>query len=148
MPATLIINGHRIAISAGESLFAGAERAGVRVPTSCATQGKCKECVVEVTSGGDRLSPPTEFEKHLDVRTGPFRLSCQARIAVADGEVECQTMRRGQMRIERAGRHLPVTHQSTTLDPAVVRDGEQIVDKISGETIDRSLGPLHGLAID
>jgi uncharacterized 2Fe-2S/4Fe-4S cluster protein (DUF4445 family) len=148
MPATLIINGHRIAISAGESLFAGAERAGVRVPTSCVTQGKCKECVVEVTSGGDRLSPPTEFEKHLDVRTGPFRLSCQARIAVADGEVECQTMRRGQMRIERAGRHLPVTHQSTTLDPAVVRDGEQIVDKISGETIDRSLGPLHGLAID
>ena len=148
MPATLIINGHRIAISAGESLFAGAERAGVRVPTSCVTQGKCKECVVEVTSGGDRLSPPTEFEKHLDVRTGPFRLSCQARIAVADGEVECQTMRRGQMRIERAGRHLPVTHQSTTLDPAVVRDGEQIVDKISGETIDRSLGLLHGLAID
>jgi len=148
MPATLIINGHRIAISAGESLFAGAERAGVRVPTSCVTQGKCKECVVEVTSGGDRLSPPTEFEKHLDVRTGPFRLSCQARMAVADGEVECQTMRRGQMRIERAGRHLPVTHQSTTLDPAVVRDGEQIVDKISGETIDRSLGPLHGLAID
>jgi uncharacterized 2Fe-2S/4Fe-4S cluster protein (DUF4445 family) len=148
MPATLTINGHRVAVSPGESLFAAAERAGVHVPTSCVTQGKCKECVVEVTSGGDRLSPPTEFEKHLDVRSGPFRLSCQARIVVEDGEVECQTMRRGQMRIERASLHLPATHQTTTLDPAIARDGDRIVDRISGETIERSTGPIHGLAID
>ena len=148
MPATLTINGHRVAVSPGESLFDAAERAGVRVPTSCVTQGKCKECVVEVTSGGDRLSAPTECEKHLDVRTGPFRLSCQARIVEEDGDVECQTMRRGQMRIERGALHLPTTHETTALDPAVARDGERIVDRVSGETIDRSTGPLHGLAID
>jgi len=148
MPATLTINGYRIVVSSAESLFAAAERAGVRVPTSCVTQGKCKECVVEVTRGRDLLSPPTESERHLDVRGGPFRLSCQARIVVEDGEVECQTMRRGRMRIERAALHLPATHQTTTLDPAVARDGERIVDRMNGETIDRSVGPVHGLAID
>jgi uncharacterized 2Fe-2S/4Fe-4S cluster protein (DUF4445 family) len=148
MPATLTINGHRVAASPGESLFDAAARAGVRVPTSCVTQGKCKECVVEVTSGGDRLSPPTVFEKHLDVRGGPFRLSCQARIVEDEGDVECQTMRRGQMRIERSALHLPTTHQTTALDPGVVRDGNGIVDTVSGETIDRSTGPIHGLAID
>ncbi len=148
MPVTLTVNGHRIAAPRGQSLFAAAEQAGVRVPTSCVTQGKCKECVVEVTGGGDLLSPPTEYERHLDARSGPFRLSCQARIVADEGEVECHTMRRGHMRIERGGRNLPATHETTTLDPAVVRDGDRIVDRISGETIDRSEGPIHGLAID
>jgi uncharacterized 2Fe-2S/4Fe-4S cluster protein (DUF4445 family) len=148
MPVTLIINGHRIAAAAGQSLFTVAQLAGVRVPTSCVTQGKCKECVVEVTDGADLLSPPTDFERHLDVRGGPFRLSCQARIAAESGEVECHTMRRGHMRIERDALHLPASHQATPLDPAVGRDGECIVDRSSGETIDRSAGPIHGLAID
>ncbi len=148
MPVTLIVNGNRIAVSSGQSLFAAAGQAGVHVPTSCVTQGKCKECVVEVTRGSDLLSLPTEFERHLDARSGPFRLSCQARIVADAGEVECQTMRRGQMRIERGSLHLPVTHQTTTLDPAVVRDGDRIVDRVNGETIDRTSGPIHGLAID
>ena len=148
MPVTLTINGHRIAAPVGQSLFAAAEQAGVRVPTSCVTQGKCKECVVEVNRGIDLLSPPTDFEKHLDARSGQFRLSCQARIVADSGEIECHTMRRGQMRIEQRGSHLPVTHETTSLDPAVARDGDRIVDRISGETIDRSSGPIHGLAID
>jgi len=148
MPVTLIVNGNRIAVSSGQSLFAAAGQAGVHVPTSCVTQGKCKECVVEVTRGSDLLSLPTEFERHLDARSGPFRLSCQARIVADAGEVECQTMRRGQMRIERESLHLPVTHQTTMLDPAVVRDGDRIVDRVNGGTIDRTSGPIHGLAID
>ena len=148
MPVTLTVNGHRLSAPAGQSLFAAAERVGVRVPTSCVTQGKCKECVVEVTRGGDLLSPPTEFEKHLDARGGPFRLSCQARIVAENGEIECHTMRRGQMRIECGGSHLPVTRETTLLDPAVARDGDRIVDRISGETIDRCSGPIHGLAVD
>jgi uncharacterized 2Fe-2S/4Fe-4S cluster protein (DUF4445 family) len=136
MPVTLTVNGQRIAAAAGVSLFAAAEQAGVRVPTSCVTQGKCKECVVEVTSGMDLLSPPTECEKHLDVRGSRFR------------EIAYHTMRRGQMRIERSGLHLPAGHATTTLDPAVAREGERIVDTITGEEIDRSTGPIHGLAID
>ena len=148
MPVTLTINGHRIVAPAGFSLFTLAEQAGVRVPTSCVTQGKCKECVVEVTRGMELLSAPTDSEKHLDLRASPFRLSCQCRIASEDGAVDCHTMRRGHMRIERRALHLPVTHQTTPLEPAVARDGGRIIDTITGEEIAQSSGPVHGLAID
>jgi uncharacterized 2Fe-2S/4Fe-4S cluster protein (DUF4445 family) len=148
MPATLIVNGCRIEAPVGVSLFTAAEQTGVRVPTSCITQGKCKECVVEIARGMELLSPPTDCEKHLNVRGSRFRLSCQCRVAAEAGEIECHTMRRGQMRIERHALHLPVTHRSTALDPAVVRRGERIVDATTGEEIARSTGPIHGLAID
>jgi len=147
MPVTLRVNGHSAPVSAGVSLFTAAEQAGIRVPTSCVTQGKCKECVVEITQGMELLTAPTEFEKHLDVKAR-FRLSCQCRVAADTGEVECHTMRRGQMRIERRALDLPATHQTTTLDPAVLRDGNRIVDATTGEEIARSTGPIHGLAID
>lgn len=147
MPVTLTINGHSIEAPAGVSLFTAAGQAGIRVPTSCVTQGKCKECVVEITRGMELLTPPTAFETHLDARAS-FRLSCQCRVAAETGEVECHTMRRGQMRIERRALHLPATHQTTTLDPAVVRDGDRVVDATTGEEIARSTGPIHGLAID
>jgi len=147
MPVTLRVNGHSVPVPAGVSLFTAAEQAGIRVPTSCVTQGKCKECVVEITQGMELLTAPTEFEKHLDVKAR-FRLSCQCRVAAGTGEVECHTMRRGQMPIERRALDLPATHQTTTLDPAVLRDGNRIVDATTGEEIARSTGPTHGLAID
>ena len=127
-----------IEVPLGVSLFTAAEQAGVRVPTSCITQGKCKECIVEIARGMELLSPPTDCEKHLDLRGSRFRLSCQCRVAADAGEIECHTMRRGQMRIERHALHLPVTHKSTVLDPAVLRNGERIVDATSGR---RSRGP-------
>jgi uncharacterized 2Fe-2S/4Fe-4S cluster protein (DUF4445 family) len=147
MPVTLTVNGHRIEAPQGVSIFTAAGQAGVHVPTSCVTQGKCKECVVEITRGMELLTPPTECEAHLDARS-QFRLSCQVRVNSAAGEVECHTMRRGQMRIERRALHLPATHQTTALDPAVVRDGARIVDATSGHEIARAPGPIHGLAID
>ena len=147
MAVTLRVNGLSVPAPAGLSLFTAAEQAGVRVPTSCVTLGKCKECVVEITQGMELLTPPTEFEKHLDARAR-FRLSCQCRVAAETGEVECHTMRRGQMRIERRALHLPATHRTTTLDPSVVRDGDRIVDATTGEEVARSTGPIHGLAID
>jgi uncharacterized 2Fe-2S/4Fe-4S cluster protein (DUF4445 family) len=148
MPVTLTVNGHRIAAPAGLSLFTLAGQAGVRVPTSCVTQGKCRECVVEVTRGIELLSSPTELERHLDARDGRFRLSCQCRIDADAGDVACHTMRRGHMRIERTALNLRTTHETTVLDPAIVRSGDRIVDLVSGDQIDRSTGPIHGLAID
>jgi uncharacterized 2Fe-2S/4Fe-4S cluster protein (DUF4445 family) len=144
---TLTINGHRIPAPVGVSLFTAAEQAGVRVPTSCVTQGKCKECVVEITRGMELLTPPTACETHLDARAS-FRLSCQCRVAADTGDVECHTMRRGRMRIERRALDLPATYQTTTLDPAVVREGDRVVDAMTGEEIAGSAGPVHGLAID
>ena len=99
VPAILTLNGQTTAAVPGLTLFEHAERLGVRVPTSCKKQGKCKECLVEVTEGQDALSPSTPEEQHL---RGRFRLSCRTTIE-GDAHVRCHTMRRGQMRIERRG---------------------------------------------
>ena len=97
MSVSLTINGHSTTDTGGQSIFDCAEALGVQVPTSCQKNGKCKECIVEVTDGLYLLSAPNEAESHLK---GNFRLSCQCSIVADDGEVKCHTMRRGQMRIE------------------------------------------------
>src|SRR5205823_5394675 len=72
------INGQTTEAACGTSLFDCAGGIGIPVPTSCQKQGKCKECIVEVTEGLERLTDRTEQERHLK---GSFRLSCQARVA-------------------------------------------------------------------
>ena len=89
-------------VTAGSSLFDYAESLGIKVPTSCRKQGKCKECLVEITGGMDCLSEPTPQEAHLH---SPFRLSCRCRIVAKTGVVRCHTLRRGDMRIERHAFH-------------------------------------------
>jgi uncharacterized 2Fe-2S/4Fe-4S cluster protein (DUF4445 family) len=141
VPATLTINGQTSEAIPGVSLFDHAERLGVRVPTSCQKQGKCRECLVEVVDGMECLSKPTPSEQHL---SGSFRLSCQSFIECDTGNVRCHTMRRGHMRIERRAFGLP--QQEMQLDPAVTRDGDRVL--IDGVEVDRSSGPIHGLAMD
>jgi uncharacterized 2Fe-2S/4Fe-4S cluster protein (DUF4445 family) len=140
---TLTINGQRVEAPAGPSLFDYAEQVGVRVPTSCQKQGKCKECIVEVTAGMEALSPPTEHELHLK---GPFRLSCRCHVVADAGAVRCHTMRRGVMRIVRHAFDLPVANETLVLEPAVTRDGDRIL--IEGDEVERSVGPIHGMAMD
>jgi uncharacterized 2Fe-2S/4Fe-4S cluster protein (DUF4445 family) len=142
VPVKLTINGHVMEAAPGPSLFECAEILGVPVPTSCVKQGKCKECMVEVVEGIERLSPPTEQEQHL---SGPFRLSCQCRVAAEEGVVRCHTMRRGTMRIERHAIALPAP-DGLRLASAVTRDGDRIL--IDGEEVERSGGPIHGIAMD
>jgi uncharacterized 2Fe-2S/4Fe-4S cluster protein (DUF4445 family) len=127
----------------GVSLFDCAEGMGVRVPTSCLKNGKCKECVVEVAEGMECLSPPTPCENHL---AGNFRLACQAQISASEGHLRCHTMRRGHMRIERHALGLPSSGRPMELDPAVTRRGGSIL--IDGEEVDRSNGPIYGIAMD
>jgi uncharacterized 2Fe-2S/4Fe-4S cluster protein (DUF4445 family) len=143
MPVHLVINGQSIVAEPGPSLFDYAEQLGVPVPTSCQKQGKCKECMVEVADGMDLLTPRTEHEAHLKDR---FRLSCRTHVLPGDGQIRCHTMRRGQMRIERHAYELPLSHRKIRPDPAVARDGDRIL--IDGQEIDRSSGPLHGIAMD
>ncbi|MGD0047360.1 MAG: ASKHA domain-containing protein [Bryobacteraceae bacterium] len=143
MAATLTINGLSIEASPAASIFDHAESLGVRVPTSCHKQGKCRECMVEVTDGAELLSERTEEERHL---TAKFRLSCRARVAASSGEVRCHTMRRGTMRVETESAGLPAELRGIRLDPAVVRDGERIL--LGGEEIERAAGPLYGIAMD
>jgi uncharacterized 2Fe-2S/4Fe-4S cluster protein (DUF4445 family) len=139
----LSINGHTASVPVGASLFDCAEKIGVRVPTSCLKNGKCKECVVEIAEGMECLSPPTPYENHL---AGNFRLSCQALISAGEGHLRCHTMRRGHMRIERHALGLPTSGRPMDLDPAVTRDGDRIL--IDGIEIERSTGPIYGIAMD
>ncbi|MEO7457830.1 MAG: ASKHA domain-containing protein [Gemmatimonadaceae bacterium] len=144
MSATLTINGRTAeATDASRSLFEYAESLGVQVPTSCSKNGKCKECMVEVSAGMELLSPRTDKESHLQ---GTFRLACQTRVVARDGTVDCHTMRRGAMKIERHALGLPTTNVPLQLDPAVTRDGDRIL--LDGREIARSTAPLHGLAMD
>jgi uncharacterized 2Fe-2S/4Fe-4S cluster protein (DUF4445 family) len=143
MSVELHINRQQTCAVPGLSLFDYAETLGVRVPTSCGKQGKCKECLVEVVSGMECLTAKSPEEKHLKEN---FRLSCRCRIAADTGVVRCHTLRRGDMRIERQAFQLPNRGQKAPLDPAVRRDGDRIL--LDGVEIDRGHGPIHGLAMD
>jgi uncharacterized 2Fe-2S/4Fe-4S cluster protein (DUF4445 family) len=143
MAVTLTINGKSIEAQSGLSLFDHAEALGIDVPTSCRKQGKCKECMVEVVEGMAALTSLAEPERHLK---GSFRLSCQTFVKAESGHVRCHTMRRGQMRIEREALGLPGRQGQLLLDPAVTRDGDRIL--IDGVEVERSTGPIHGLAMD
>ena len=143
MPATLTINGQSTAAVPGLSLFEHAERLGVRVPTSCQKQGKCKECMVEVTEGMDAA---VAADAGRAAPHGHFRLSCQTHVDGDDGDVRCHTMRRGQMRIRTGCADIAARHAGLALDPAVTRDGDRIL--IDGVEVGRSTGPIHGIAMD
>jgi len=95
MSVELHFNGQRTSVKLGSSLFDYAETLGINVPTSCQKNGKCKECVVEVVEGMERLSKPVPAEKHL---RDNFRLSCSCKIISDSGVVRCHTMRRGEMK--------------------------------------------------
>jgi uncharacterized 2Fe-2S/4Fe-4S cluster protein (DUF4445 family) len=143
MATTLSINAHETAAPVGASIFELAEQVGVNVPTSCRKQGKCRECLVEVVEGMDRLTPRGPEENYL--KEG-FRLSCRARVIDGSGEIRCHTMRRAAMQVESAAINLPGSGREQPLDPAITREGDRVL--LDGKEIARSTGPLHGLAMD
>ncbi|MDB6027490.1 MAG: ferredoxin [Verrucomicrobiales bacterium] len=143
MSVQLHINLQRTDVPPGAPLFDYAETLGIKVPTSCRKQGKCKECLVEVTEGMECLSERTSEESHLREN---FRLSCRCKIVQDGGVVRCHTLRRGDMKIERHAFQLPSSGQKMQLDPTVTRDGDRIL--LDGVEIDRSTGPIHGIAMD
>jgi len=123
----------------GTTLFDFAESVGITVPTSCYKQGKCRECLLEIESGSELLSPLAPQESHLG---GKFRLACRTQFT-APGEVDCHTLRRGTLRIETETTGLELEHH---IDPAVSRDGSRIL--LDGKQIAESDHPIHGIAID
>ena len=143
MPATLTLNGQTTAAVPGLTLFEHAERLGVRVPTSCKKQGKCKECLVEVTAGQD-APVGADAGRAAPARPLPPVVPDDDRRATRD--VRCHTMRRGQLRVLTGCADIAARHAGLALDPAVTRDGDRIL--IDGEEVARSTGPIHGLAMD
>ncbi|MBE7539478.1 MAG: DUF4445 domain-containing protein [Opitutaceae bacterium] len=145
MASSFQLNGQRVALERNESLFAAATRAGFKVPTSCRAQGKCRECLIEITAGADQLSRRTPEESHLN---GAFRLSCCARLAsdAPDPGIEAHTLHRSAMQVEQAAVELPAISRLETPDPAVTRDGSRVF--IDGREVANHTGPIHGLAMD
>lgn len=151
MSVTVHFNNKEINAEKDSSLFEIAGSAGIRVPTSCITQGKCKECLVEISEGMECLSKPTSKESHLSRKFTPsgkgnFRLSCQARIIADSGVIRCNTMRRGNMRIETKALKLPTNNKKLKPDPAVTHEGERVL--LDGIEIDKATGAIHGIAMD
>lgn len=137
-----------VAADSNATLFELAEHLGVRVPTSCRQQGKCRECIMEITTGANLLTPPEPGEKHLPPG---FRLSCRTRFvpdAPAGATIHAHTLRRGTLRVENEAYQLPVAADGFAPDPCVTRDGERVL--LDGVEIDRRPvhEPAHGLAID
>ena len=132
----------RLSPVAGATLFDYADRASMRVPSSCARTGICHECVVRVDAGLDGLSPRTEAERFLQ---DPFRLACQTEVADRSAEVAFQPLRRSPRILtdgsltdgSRAGRE-------RTLDAELRTDG----GPGSASPRDRFPGRELGLAID
>lgn len=137
--ATVTVDGLSGTAEIGTTLFDFAESLGITVPTSCYKQGKCRECLLEIESGSELLSPLAPQESHLG---GKFRLACRTQLS-APGEVHCHTLRRGTLRIETETTGLELQHH---IDPTVTRDGSRIL--IDGKQIAESDGPIHGIAID
>lgn len=143
MAVTVALNAHAGAFSAPTSLFEAGEALGLPIPSSCRKQGRCRECLVEVTEGMECLTARSEPESHLGQG---FRLSCCARIATETGHVRGLTLRRSSMQVEDSALNLPPGVFPEVPDPAVTRVGDRIL--LDGREIDRAHGPLLGLAID
>ncbi len=138
----LKIGDHPIELERGKSLFEYADDLSVRVPTSCRRDGECHECIVEVRSGLDALTPLTEAEAFL---RDNYRLACQARIEDPDAEVDFVILRR-QPKILQTG-----IQREYEPSPLTVRQGDYVVslhDGNDGKVIDKYRGKILGLAID
>lgn len=127
----------------GTSLFDIGESLEVAVPSSCRGQGKCRECLMEITTGMESLTPKVEEESHLKEN---FRLSCCTRLTDVPGEVQAHTMRRAEIKVEEGAMNLPPEATPAVYDPAVTRDGDRIL--IEGTEVASGSGPLLGMAID
>ncbi len=143
MAVQLTINVTPVTVEPGPSLFDFATKLGLHVPSSCDKQGKCGECLMEISEGMPCLSPPAPEENHLGDN---FRLACRCRLVASRGTVVANTLHRATMRVEDAAINLPARDDADVPDPAVCRDGGRIL--LDGVEIARSAAPLHGLAVD
>ena len=129
--------GRMLELTPGRTIFDYADEVKLRVPTSCARNGDCHECIVEVQRGMEALSPPSTAEGFL---RGNYRLACQARIAVSEADVQFAVLRR-QLRILTRS-----IHREVALDPLTVRRGDDVY--FGDQKIDRYRKEIYGLAID
>jgi uncharacterized 2Fe-2S/4Fe-4S cluster protein (DUF4445 family) len=124
----------------GQLLFDVASELSVVVPASCRRTGRCHECVVEIRSGADQLTPRTGEEAFLGAG---FRLACQARVADTRRDVEFTVLRRRLRILLAPDSAIP----DPDIDPAVREaDGRVVAD--DGTDLGVIGGAPVGVAID
>ena len=143
-PGTVSHDGKTQPLAAGMTLFDCADELAVEVPTSCQRNGRCHECVVEVTGGDEALSARSDAEGFL---RAPYRLACQAVIERVDIDVAFAPLRR-RPRILTAGPTdmAEATGGGQAFDPLVTRWGADVL--YDGAVVDRYRGRMLGLAVD
>ena len=140
-PGTVSHDGKTEPLAIGMTLFDCADELAVEVPTSCQRNGRCHECVVEVSAGDDALCARTEAESFL---RPPYRLACQALVERDDIDVAFAPLRRRPRILVRA--HADAAAPPDALDPLVTRRGDDVL--YDGEVVDRYRGHMLGLAVD
>ena len=140
-PGTVSHDGKTQPLAIGMTLFDCADELAVEVPTSCQRNGRCHECVVEVSAGDAALSARTEAESFL---RAPYRLACQATVERDDIDVAFAPLRRRPRILVRA--HADAAAAPKALDPLVTRRGDEVL--YDGAVVDRYRGCILGLAVD
>ena len=140
-PGTVSHDGKTEPLAVGMTLFDCADELAVEVPTSCLRNGRCHECVVEVSAGDDALSARTEAEGFL---RPPYRLACQALVERDDIDVAFAPLRRRPRILVRA--HAEAADAPVAFDPLVMRRGDDVL--YDGAVVDRYRGHMLGLAVD
>ena len=140
-PGTASHDGKTEPLAIGMTLFDCADELAVEVPTSCHRNGRCHECVVEVTGGEGALCARTEAESFL---RAPYRLACQAVVERDDIDVAFAPLRRRPRILVRA--HADAAAAPKAFDPLVTRRGDEVL--YDGAVVDRYRGCMLGLAVD
>ena len=146
MPVTLTINGHR---DRRRRRACRSSTAPSRPACACRRPASSRASARSASSRSPRGWSCCRRRPERDgISTqGNFRLSCQCRVAADAGEVECHTMRRGQMRIERHALDLPVSAQDDRARSGRDARRRSHPDSTARRST-RSTGPIHGLAMD
>lgn len=128
---------HKLDLVPGKSIFDHADELHIRVPTSCRRRGECHECIVQIISGEDSLSPPTKSEEFLREN---YRLACQVRVVDPSSKIEFALLRRQPKILTKS------IERKVCLEPLTRRHEDTIV--FDGHPIDRYRGDIYGLAVD
>jgi uncharacterized 2Fe-2S/4Fe-4S cluster protein (DUF4445 family) len=123
--------------SIGKTLFEIGDERKLDIPTSCGRNGECHECVVEITTGMQTLSAPSEPESFLEE---PYRLACQA-IVMTGGPIRFAPLRRSPKILATGQQKVGLE-----LEPMVTKRGGKVF--YAERLIDEYRGHLLGLAID
>ena len=129
-------------LKVGKTLFDYADDLALRVPTSCGRTGECHECIVELRTGTDAVSPKSDAEDFLRF---DYRLACQATVVDVEADIEFNVLRR-QPRILTES----VERNDLELDPLSIREGDDIVfnGPDGAVVVDRYRGRILGIAAD